>query len=233
VSIEIEVLADPARACAAMLLGAAAGGGHVVLAGGSTPRAAYVELVAAAEAVGASLSDATFWFGDERCVPPEDDQSNYLMAKRALLDRLGDGRQPRVHRMRGELGFSEAADLYEQELRAAGPPQFEVLLLGMGPDGHTLSLFPDQPSLSERTRLVVGVPEAGLEPFVPRVTFTVPAVSLARQVVFLVAGSSKADAVAAAFGPGASADPHLPASVVAAAASEVKVLLDHDAAAKL
>jgi 6-phosphogluconolactonase len=232
-SVEIEVVEDPARACAAMLVGAAAGGGDVVLTGGSTPRAAYGEFVTAVQAVDLDLSETTFWFGDERCVPPDDERSNYLLVKQSLLDPLGDAAPANVRRMRGELGPEEGADEYERELREAGPPEFDMLLLGMGPDGHTASMFPDQPSLSERARLVVGVPHAGLEPFVPRVSLTLTGLALARQVVFLVTGSSKADAVAAAFGPNAVPDPHVPASMVAPVAKEIAVLLDPAAAARL
>jgi 6-phosphogluconolactonase len=232
-TLEIEVVEDPARACAAMLVGAAAGGGQVVLAGGSTPRAAYEEFVTAVRAVELDLADTTFWFGDERCVPPNDERSNYLMVKQALLDPLGDGAPSNVRRMRGELGHAEAADEYERELREAGPPAFDLLLLGIGPDGHTASLFPDQPSLSERSRLVVGVPEAGLEPFVPRVSMTLPALALARQVVVLAAGASKAGAVAAAFGPSAAPDPHVPSSMLAPLAKQITVLLDPAAAGRL
>jgi 6-phosphogluconolactonase len=230
---EIEVVEDPARACAAMLIGAAAGGGHVVLTGGSTPKAAYEELVKAVQAVEFDLTHTTFWFGDERCVPPDDERSNHLLAQRSLIDPLGEGNQPTVWRMKGELGPTEGADDYERALRAAGPPRFELLLLGLGPDGHCASLFPDQPSLQERERLVVGVEQAGLEPFVPRISMTLPTLTAARRVVFLVSGSSKAEAVAKAFGPGAVADPHVPASMLAPLAEEVTVLLDPAAAAQL
>ncbi len=115
------------------------------------------------------------------------------------------------------------------KLRAAGPPRFDLVLVGIGPDGHLASMFPDQGSLSERSRLVVGVPEAGLEPFVSRVTLTFPALVNARQVVFLATGESKAEAVAAAFGPEAKPDPHIPSSLLPPLAKEVKVLLDRDA----
>ncbi len=187
-SVQFEIADDPARACSAMMVGAAAGGGHIVLAGGSTPRAAYSQFVDAVREVGVELADTTFWFGDERCVAPDDQRANYLMVKEALLDRLGDDNQPQVRRIQGELGAQAAADAYEQALRDAGSPEFELVLLGIGGDGHTASLFPDQASLSERARMVVAVPEAGLEPFVPRVTLTLPALASARQVVFLVVG---------------------------------------------
>jgi len=228
-AVEIEILDDPARACAAMLVGIAAGGGHIVLTGGSTPRAAYGEFVEAIRTVGIDITRCTMWLSDERCVPPEDERSNYRMVRDALLEPLGDASLPSVHRMKGELGPDAAADEYERELQAAGSPRFDLVLLGIGPDGHLASLFPDQASLSERSRLVVGVPEAGLEPYVPRVTLTFPALVNARQVVFLATGESKAEAVAAAFGPEAKADPHIPSSLLPPLAREVKVLLDRDA----
>lgn len=166
--------------------------------------------------------------------PPDDDRSNYKLAKEALLDRLDPGASgPIVHRIEGELGPEDAAAEYEQQLRDAGPPRFALVLLGLGPDGHVASLFPDQPSLSERSRLVVGVPQAGLEPYVPRVSLTLPALALGEQIVLLVRGASKADAVAAAFGPNAAPDPHVPGSLLASLARNLKVLLDPPAASGL
>jgi 6-phosphogluconolactonase len=94
-------------------------------------------------------------------------------------------------------------------------------------------MFPDQASLSERSRLVLGVEESGLEPFVPRVTLTLPALANAEQVAFLVTGADKADAVAAAFGPDAGPDPHVPASMLVPLAKELTVLLDSAAAGRL
>jgi 6-phosphogluconolactonase len=232
-SVELEVVEDPGRACAAIMVGAAAGGGHLVLTGGSTPRAAYREFVQAARAVHLDLRQSIFWFGDERCVPPDDERSNYRMVREAMLDALGEQGSPTVHRIAGELGPAAAADAYEQELQAAGPPEFDLLLLGIGPDGHVASLFPDQPALAERSRLVVGVEQAGLEPFVPRVTLTLACLARARQVVFLVSGAAKARAVAAAFGPAAKPDPHLPASLLAPLVDEIIVLLDPEAAQEL
>jgi 6-phosphogluconolactonase len=228
-AIDIEILDDPARACAAMLVGVAAGGGEIVLTGGSTPRAAYVEFVDAVRSVGIDVSRSAMWFSDERCVPPDDERSNYGMVKAALLDRLGDRPLPTVHRMRGELGPHDGADEYERELRAAGPPRFDLVLLGIGSDGHLASLFPGQESLSERSRLALGVEQAGLEPYVSRVTLTLPALVNARQIVFLATGESKAEPVAAAFGPDAKPDPHVPSSLLPPMAKEVKVLLDRDA----
>jgi 6-phosphogluconolactonase len=234
VSVELEVLDDPARACAALMVGAAIGGGHIVLAGGSTPKSAYESFVAAVRKVGLDVSRTTFWLGDERCVEPDDERSNYRMIEGALLDPLAAlSSAPAVCRIKGELGPEEGAADYERELRVAGPPEFDLVLLGIGADGHTASLFPDQESLSATDRLVVGVAEAGLEPFVPRVTLTLEALTQSRQIVLLASGGSKADAVAKAFGPGAQPDPHVPSSMLTAAAKPLTVLLDPAAAARL
>jgi 6-phosphogluconolactonase len=233
VTLEIEVQEDPARACSVLLLSAVLHGGDVVLTGGLTPKPAYEELARAIRALGRDLGDTTLWFGDERCVPPSDERSNYRLVKQALLDPLDDLPAPGVRRMQGELGPHKAADAYERDLQDAGQPEFDLVLLGLGSDGHCASLFPDQPSLAERARLVIGVEEAGLEPFVPRVTLTLPALANARQVVFLVTGEPKADAVAAVFGPNAGPDPHVPASMLVPLANELTVLLDPAAASRL
>ena len=233
-TVEIEVVENPARACGAMLVGAALDAGHVVLTGGSTPKAAYAELVTAVRNVGLDLSETTFWLGDERCVDPDDDRANSKMIQESLLDPLADVTVPRFKRIKGELGADEGADDYERELNEAGPPVFDLLLLGLGPDGHTASLFPDQPGMVlDRSRLVVGVEMSGLEPFVPRVSLTFAALAKARRVVVLVSGASKADAVAAAFGRDARPDPHIPASFLAKEVTELLVLLDPAAAARL
>jgi len=233
VTLEIEVVEDPARACGAMLVGASLGGGHVVLTGGSTPRAAYRELVAAVKSVGLDLSDTTYWLGDERCVPPDDERANSRMIEEALIGPLAGVTEPTFKRIRAELGPDEGADDYERELAAAGPPRFDLLLLGLGPDAHTASLFPDQPSVTDRSRLVVGVEMSGMEPFVPRVSFTFEAIARARRVVVLVSGASKAEAVAAAFGPGTRPDPHVPSSYLPEVAQELLVLTDPAGAGRL
>lgn len=232
-TVEIDVVEDPARACSAILLNAVMAGGHVVLTGGSTPRRAYEELAQAVRELGIDLANTDFWFGDDRAVPPDDDRSNYKMAKAALFDPLEDLISTRVHRIHGELGCDRAAEAYEQELRDAGAPPFELVLMGMGPDGHTASLFPGQATLDERSRSVVGVPEAGLEPFVPRVSLTLPALAQTRQMVFLIEGEGKAEMVARAFGPEAEPDPEVPASLLPPLVSDLQVLLDAAAAANL
>lgn len=232
-SVEIEVLDDPARACGAMLLSSVLHGGDVVLTGGSTPEPAYSELARAIRSVGRDLGGTTLWFSDERCVAPDDERSNFGLVKRALLEPIADLTAPTVRRIRGELGAEKGADAYERELREAGEPEFDLVLLGLGPDGHCASLFPDQPTLGERARLAVAVPEAGLEPFVPRVSLTFSALAAAKETVFLITGESKAEAVAAAFGPDASPDPHVPASLLVPLTSQLKVLVDPSAASRL
>ena len=221
------VLEDPSGATAERIAAVAGAGGHIALTGGSTPRAAYER----AAALDLDWSAATLWFGDERCVAPDDPRSNYGMAKSALLDRLS-GPQPVVHRMEGERGPHEAAESYEQELRQAlgDRPRLDLVLLGLGPDAHCASLFPNAPALDERRRLAVGVEVAGLAPYVPRVTLTLPVLNAARAVIFLVAGADKAEAVARAFG--GEPDPAAPASLVAPADGTLTLLMDADAAAQ-
>jgi 6-phosphogluconolactonase len=222
--MDIQVLEDPTEAVADLLVEAAEGGGHVVLTGGSSPRRAY-ELAAGRDA---DWSRATVWFGDERCVPPDHPLSNFGMAEAALLARLKV--PPQVVRMEGELGPDAGAGAYEAAVRErlGSEPRWNLLLLGLGPDAHTASLFPSKPEKDVADRLVVGVPEAGMEPQVPRITLTLPALNTARHVVFLVTGASKAQAVERAFGD--APDSTSPAAHVRPRAGELTVLLDPPAA---
>jgi 6-phosphogluconolactonase len=230
-AVRFEVVDDPARSCAALMVSTATAGGDIVLAGGSTPKAANGHFVEAVRKVGLDLSGLRLWIGDERCVAPDDERSNYRMIKESLLDQLPEA--PPIHRMKGELGPDEGAADYERALRDAGDPRFDLMLVGIGPDGHTLSLFPGQPSLLERSRRVVGVAAAGLEPFVPRISMTLAAVARARSVVVLASGESKADAILEAFGPDAEPDPAIPSSLLTEVAKQVTVLLDPAAASHL
>jgi 6-phosphogluconolactonase len=220
--VEVMVVDDPASVVADMLAAQARDGGHVVLTGGSTVGEAY----AAAAERNPDWSRTELWWGDERCVPPDDELSNYGLAKRTLLDGL-DVQPAAVHRMRGELGPEEGAAAYAQEL---GETRFDLLLLGLGPDGHIASLYPNQPTLDESERRVIGV-EAKLEPFVDRITLTLPVLCAAREVLFLVAGADKADAVARSFAGEPSRD--TPGSLVRAADGVTTVVLDRAAASKL
>ena len=226
---DLRIVDDPAAEAAERIAAAVAEGGHIALAGGSTPKKAY----GLAAEMGLDWSGATLWFGDERCVPPDDELSNYRMAKEALLDRI-EGEPPAVKRIPGERGPNAGADDYERDLRETlgeQLPRLDLVLLGLGPDNHTASLFPNQPSLEATDRAVVGVERAGMPPEVPRVTLTLPAINAARGVLFLIAGEDKSDAVARVFGgdPG----PDAPASLVAPGAGELTVLLDEGAASRL
>ena len=222
--MDLQVLDDPAGALAERLVAAAARGGHIALTGGASPRDAY----ARAAAAGADWSRAVLWFGDDRCVPPDDERSNYRMAKESLLDSV----DARVERILGELPVDEAATDYSARMAAEfgdGIPALEVVLLGLGPDGHCGSLFPGKPEVDVRDRAVVGVPEAGLEPFVPRVSMTLPVFNAAREVWFIVTGEGKAEAAARAFG--GDPRPDTPASYVRPAS--LTVLMDPPAASLL
>jgi 6-phosphogluconolactonase len=165
----------------------------VVLAGGSTPEATY-EALARDYPGELDWSRVHVFFGDERTVPPDHEDSNYRMAHEALLSRVPVGS---VHRMRGELPPAEAAAAYEEELREfIGPdefPSFDLILLGIGEDGHTASLFPETSALDVTDRWVVANPVLKLE--TTRLTLTVPAINAAKAVAFLVAGEGKAKAL--------------------------------------
>jgi 6-phosphogluconolactonase len=222
--IELTVCADPeevASAVADRLVAHAREGASIVLTGGSSVSRAY-ELAAEREP---DWSAASVWWGDERCVPPEDERSNFRLARESLLDRL-EARPREVQRIRGELGPEEAAREYDALLRNVS--RLDLILLGVGPDGHTASLFPDQPALAERDRRAIPN-EARLEPFVDRVTMTIPVLASAPLVLFVVSGESKADAVAHAFGEPPS--PATPASLVRSAEGRTVVVADEAAAA--
>ena len=166
----------------------------LVLAGGSTPPRIHAHLT------DPKLSPSLPWhlvhlfWGDERCVPPNDQASNYAMARATLLDRI-EIPPENVHRVYGELPPPEAAVRYEAELRRlygdGRPPAFDCIMLGMGADGPTASLFPGDPLIDE-TEHWVGVTDGSqASPPVPRVSLTLPVLNAARKVVFVVSGETK------------------------------------------
>lgn len=221
-SLRIDVHDDAAGVqaeAARLLVEVAEAGGHVALSGGSTVGPIFERASAS------DWSRATVWWGDDRCVPPNDERSNYLLAKRTLLDRLGT--KPTVHRIQGELPPETAAAGYDAELEGV---VIDLALNGIGPDGHTASLFPGSPQLAVTDRRAVSGP-AGLEPFVDRVTMTVPMLNASRIVVFVVTGGEKAEAVARAFA--GEPDPATPASLVRSRDGETIAILDAAAAALL
>src|SRR3569832_130903 len=164
----------------------------LVLSGGSTPKALF-ELLATPPYAGRIDWTRThvFW-GDERCVPPDDRSSNYRMAREALLDKVPISPEA-IHRMRGEDPPQQAAAAYEADLRAlfgGGAPRFDVVLLGMGDNGHTASLFPHLTAVRETSRWVVA--EYVGEVKMWRITMTPPLLNAAARVLFLVVGADKA-----------------------------------------
>jgi len=180
---------------------------HLALAGGSTPRGLYQRL---AEDDDIDWNGVHLWFGDERTVPHDHDDSNYKMAVESLIQHVPVPTE-RIHRMRGEDDPVAAAEEYEARLqrhisaRLDGRPVFDLILLGMGDDGHTASLFPGTTALEERKRLVVAneVPQLSTT----RITLTYPVLNAARTVLFLVSGASKAPALAAVVAGGDEAPP--------------------------
>jgi 6-phosphogluconolactonase len=207
------------------------GTAHLALAGGNTPRRAY-ELLAD---LLPDWSAVELWYGDERCVGPDDPESNHRLVVESLLAGI-EGAQPREHRIRGELGPEAAAATYAEELRARVPPAeapdaspelpaLDVALLGIGEDGHTASLFPGHPEvLDESGALCLPVHDAPKPP-PSRVTLSLPVLRAAHRCLLLATGAAKADALAAVL---ASPDPHVPASLLAS--TRLHVLAD-DAAA--
>lgn len=173
----------------------------VALSGGSTPRRLYQLLAAAPLREQVDWTRVEFFWGDERSVPPTHKDSNYRMAREAMLDTL-DVPAGHVHRLHGESSdLDTAAQSYQAELaRVFGipptgdPPRFDLVLLGMGPDGHTASLFPHTAALQETVRWVVPnrVPQKNTD----RLTLTVPVLNAAAVVLFLIAGEDKTDRLA-------------------------------------
>lgn len=199
---------------------------NVALAGGATPKAAYQRLAARCP----PWRRVAFYFGDERCVPPDDPASNYRMARLALFDKTPLTPE-QVHRIRGELPPEDAALEAEAQLRAqvgGDPfPAFDLMVLGLGPDGHTASLFPGHPALQERERAVLAVHREDLpQPW--RVTMTLPVLNASRRVLMMVADGAKSRMVARAL----SGDPTVPAGLLRPE-GELTWLLTEAAAADL
>jgi 6-phosphogluconolactonase len=171
----------------------------VCLTGGLSPQGLY-RLLADEPWRSQVPWDRVHWFiGDDRLVPESDPLSNMGMARRLLLDRVGAPRQ-NIHPIPTDANYPEgAAHLYEDDLKAfygadrldPARPIFDLVLMGLGADGHTASLFPNSPALVEQQRWVVAVAKAGMEPFVPRVTLTFPALASTREMLFLVDSAEK------------------------------------------
>lgn len=160
-----------------------------VLTGGTTAEKIYRPLAE----IGVELGNKDVFFSDERCVPPDDDASNYAMARRMLLDVVDPGETGHVHRMRGEDDPARAAEAYSDEVRSAVAEGFDLVLLGMGADCHVAAMFPGSPALDERERWCAAIDRPdGMK----GLTLTPPALTSARKILLLVSGDGKADAVA-------------------------------------
>ncbi len=218
----------------------------VALAGGSTPQPMYRLLADVASltffkaeaprSLAVDWSRVELFWGDERCVPPDHPDSNYRMARQALLPPLvpPSGGEILVHRILGELPPAEAAAAYRVELEAVlgDKGRFDLILLGLGSDGHTASLFPETTALEERRYDAVAVYVEKLDAW--RVTLTLPVINNARHVIFLVSGERKADALARVHADqGTTSIPRLPAELIQPTDGTLTWLVDRDAAAKL
>ncbi|GAC1462799.1 MAG: 6-phosphogluconolactonase [Chloroflexota bacterium] len=206
---------------------------YVALSGGSTPRALFTVLASNPFKERVDWSRTQVFFGDERFVPADSSDSNYRMARESLLSHVGI-HDRFVHRVATEeLGPVEAASLYEEGLRRVfnvepgEVPHFDLILLGLGPDGHTASLFPGTSALAENNALVVANFVESMDSW--RITFTYPLINGARRVCFLVQGHDKAERVRQVL----AGDPDLPASHVRPVDGRLFWLIDEAAASRL
>jgi len=233
--IELAAIAAAAVVESAETAVAARGRFTIALAGGATPRASYERLAEPPQRERMPWGRTFVFFGDERGVPPDHPDSNYRMAAEALLDRVPIPRE-RIFRMRGEASDGdEAAAEYARtlatvfELRRGALPRFDLVLLGLGVDGHTASLFPGSPVLREVFRSVTAVHAAAA--IIPeRITLTLPVLNAAAEVIFIVAGAEKAKVVKAVL---ADSSISLPAGMIQPPDGRLRWLLDRDAAALL
>jgi 6-phosphogluconolactonase len=205
----------------------------VVLAGGNTPRRVYELLATERFKRRVEWTQVHLFFGDERCVPPDHPDSNYLMAYETLISKVPIPTK-NVHRIIGEGNPNESARLYENQLKTffAGTswPRFDLVLLGMGADGHTASLFPGSDALKEKSKWVVATKMEKLEH--SRITLTVPVFNHAAQVMFLVTGKEKAPRLAEVLEKRSATD-RLPAQEIQPINGSLEWLIDKAAAAKL
>jgi 6-phosphogluconolactonase len=185
----------------------------MALSGGRTPEALY-RMLAGEYRDRMPWGETHLYFGDERCVPPTDPDSNYRMADAALVSRV-PGLEGRTHRIEGELGGVKASSRYDAVLRGAftdPATTFDLVLLGMGPDGHTASLFPGSPALDERDRWAVATEAPATMTTRERVTLTYPVLAAARVVLFLCAGADKRERLASVLAETGRPDAPFPAS---------------------
>src|SRR5258705_829679 len=202
----------------------------VALAGGNTPRRVYELLATEPFNHQVEWSKVHLFFGDERCVPPEHRDSNYAMVKEALISKVPIP-ENNVHRIIGEGNANDNALAYEDELRSyftgLAWPRFDLVLLGMGEDGHTASLFPDSAALQERSRWVV--PTSNEQLGQDRITLTVPVFNHARRLMFLVTGQKKSQRLKEVMRP-QPGSAQLPVQAITPIQGTLEWLVDADAA---
>jgi 6-phosphogluconolactonase len=205
----------------------------IALSGGSTPSALYSLLGDSPFKDRVDWPRVHFFWSDERCVPKEDQASNFRLAFDTLLSRVSVP-EANIHRIKGEKEPSEGARDYEREMRkffrTARFPNFDLILLGVGEDGHTASLFPGSEALAEKERPVL--PVYVKRPGLNRITLSLPVLNHARHILFLVSGSSKAPIVCEILGEGGKKD-KLPAGLVQPLNGRVTWLIDQEAASLL
>ena len=206
----------------------------VALAGGSTPKVVYGMLASDEFRGMLPWEKVHVFFGDERCVPPDHSDSNYRMAREAMLSKLPIPEQ-NIHRMKGEGDAAANAELYESVMREyfgedADWPQLDLVMLGMGDDGHTASLFPGTTALKEEQRWVVS---NWVEKFSTyRITLSAPAINHARHVMFIVTGAGKTDRLPEVL-HGARDTDRLPSQLIRPDDGRLEWFVDRAAAAKL
>jgi 6-phosphogluconolactonase len=203
------------------------GHGSLALAGGTTPRALHGRLADRALVPDIDWKELTIWFGDERCVPADDDASNYRMARDTLLEHVHVA-PDRVMRIEGELGAHEAARRYHARLAAA--PPLDVVVLGMGDDGHVASWFPTTPAFVPGDLAAASVSP---KPPFDRVTLTPAALAAAHTIILLVSGAAKAARLAEVYAQLAAGAPRLPAARVTSASGPPRWFVDDAAASAL
>lgn len=207
----------------------------IALSGGSTPKAVYELLTDKAFSRYVDWEHLHVFWGDERCVPPDHTESNYRMARLTLLDQVPLP-LTNIHRIKGELDPAQAAADYEQTLRQFfarrrdGSVRFDLILLGMGDDGHTASLFPGTPALEETERLVVENYVEKLDSW--RITLTVPVINAADRVTFLVSGKSKAETLQQVL-EGSNQPYELPSQLIQPTSGNLLWMVDEPAASRL
>jgi 6-phosphogluconolactonase len=209
----------------------------IALSGGTTPETLYRALTAPAFANRFDWSRTIFFFGDERCVPPNDPRSNYALAKKTLFTPLNI-MPSQVYRMAGESSDPQAAAFeYEQQLRLAtktassAQPSLDLVLLGLGEDGHTASLFPGA-SILRGHQCVIAATQSPKDP-PNRLTMTLAAINRASVILFLVTGAGKAGVVRAILDPRTEAERQLPAAMVSPEEGRLIWFLDQSAAVEL